>query len=257
MSIRLHLMVSVGLVLLLVIAAAGGMLHVTIAQSQAAAQIDVAGRQQGLVQRLAKEVLAYARGKKTDDAARIKATMAQIEKGATALASGGKVAMADGVERDVPALDDAQALGLARKLVELWAPLKEACQKVIDTEGGDVASVDKAVALTTDVDAGAGALFARLLSVGASTLGRLEAIEAVIITLGVLAGIVALEIGRRITNAVVKLTEKSDAISQGQVDLPIDVPGPAEIGSLGKSLDRMRISLKKSMEMLQKRQAGA
>lgn len=257
MSIRLHLLVSVGLVLLLVIAAAGGMLHVTIAQSQAAAQIDVAGRQQGLVQRLAKEALLYARSKKADDAARLKVTMAQLEKGASALAGGGKVAMADGVERDLAALDDAQALGLARKQLELWTPLKEACLRLVDAEGADVAALDKVIASSAEVEAGAGALFARLLSVGASTLGRLEAIEAVVITLGVLAGIVALEIGRRITNAVVKLTEKSDAISQGQVDLPIDVPGPAEIGSLGKSLDRMRISLKKSMEMLQKRQSGA
>jgi HAMP domain-containing protein len=256
MSIRLHLLVSVGLVLLLVIAAAGGMLHVTIAQSQAAAQIDVAARQQALAQRVATQALAYARSKKPDDAARLEAALAQFEKSATALTSGGKAVMADGGEREIPALEDVQALGLARKEVELWGPMKDACQKVVKSEGSDLAAVERVVGANTEVEAVAGALFARLMSVGSSTLGRLEVIEGVVITLGVLAGIVALEIGRRITNAVVLLTEKSDAVSQGQVDLAIDVPGPAEIGRLGKSLDRMRISLKKSMEMLQKRQAG-
>ena len=256
MSIRLHLLVSVGLVLLLVIAAAGGMLHVTIAQSQAAAQIDVAARQQALAQRVAKEALVYTRSKKAEDAARLDAALVQFEKAATALTGGGKATMADGAERDVPALDDAQALALARKQLELWGPMKDACQKLVKSEGNDLAALERVVGANNEVETAAGALFARLMSVGASTLGRLEVIEGIVITLGVLAGFVALEIGRRITNAVVQLTEKSDAVSQGQVELVIDVPGPAEIGRLGKSLDRMRISLKKSMEMLQKRQAG-
>lgn len=257
MSIRLHLLLSVGLVLLLVIATAGGMLHVTIVQSRAATQIDVAGRQQALAQRMARSALELSRSKRADDGARLEAALAQFERGAAALASGGKAAMTDGGERDVLAVDDAQAIDLARKQVQHLAPLRGACEALIRSEGTDVTALDRVLASTSELEPEAGAIFSRLLSVGASTLGRLEVIEGVVITLGVLAGIVALEIGRRITNAVAKLTERSDAISQGQVDLPIDVPGPAEIGSLGKSIDRMRISLKKSMEMLQKRQSAA
>ena len=134
--------------------------------------------------------------------------------------------------------------------------MKGACQKLLDSEGADGAALDRAVVSSGELADAAGALTARLLSVSMTTLGRLELIEGAVITLGVLAGIVALEIGRRISTAVVRLTERSEAISQGNVDLPIDVPGPAEIGSLGKSIDRMRISLKKSMELLRRMQGA-
>jgi methyl-accepting chemotaxis protein len=256
MSIRIHLLLSVGFVLLLVIAAAGGMLHVTIAQGPAAAQIEVAGRQHALAQRVAKEALVYGRTKNGADAARLKASMVLFERGAAGLVDGGRVPSTDGAEQDVPALDDAQAFGLGRRQLELWRPMKDACQKLLDSEGADGAALEKVVATGGELADAAGALTTRLIAVSTRTLGRLEITEGAVITLGVLAGIVALEIGRRISTAVVRLTERSEAISKGDVDLAVDVPGPAEIGSLGKSLDRMRISLKKSMEMLQRKQAG-
>jgi len=257
MSIRLHLLFSVGFVLLLVIAAAGGMLHVTFAQSEAAAQIAVAARQQTLSQQITKQSLVYARTKAPADAALLKTAMATFERSAKALVEGGKApANLDGSgDRDVPALEDGYAIGLGRRELELWTPVRAACQKLLDSEGTDGAAADEVVRLSAELLEKSTALTEQMFAVSKRTLIRLEMIEAAVITLGLLAGIVALEIGRRISTAVVRLTEASEAISQGNVDLAIDVPGPAEIGSLGKSLDRMRISLKKSMEMLQRKAA--
>ncbi|MBI2392216.1 MAG: HAMP domain-containing protein [Deltaproteobacteria bacterium] len=255
MSIRLHLLFSVGFVLLLVIAAAGGMLHVTLAQTEAAAQIAVAARQPTLSQQVAKQSLVYARSRTAADATQLKALMASFERSAKVLIEGGKIAVDGGAERDVPALDDALAADLGKRELELWGPTRAACQKLIDSEGTDVAALDEIVRLNGELLDKSNALIERMFAVSKRTLGRLLMIEAAVITLGLLAGIVALEIGRRISTAVVRLTEKSEAVSQGNVDLAIDVPGPAEIGSLGKSLDRMRISLKKSMEMLQRKAA--
>lgn len=245
MSIRLHLLFSVGFVLLLVIAAAGGMLHVTIAQTYAAQQIAVAARQETLSQQIPKTALVYARTKNAADAAQLKLALASFDKSAKALLEGG----------DIFALEDAQAVALGKRVAELITPVRNAAQKLLDTEGADAAAIDELVKSSPELHDKSAQLTDRMFAVSKQTLLRLEMIEAAVITLGLLAGIVALEIGRRISTAVVRLTERSEQISQGNVDLPIDVPGPAEIGSLGKSLDRMRISLKKSMELLQRRSA--
>lgn len=246
MSIRLHVFFSVGFVLLLVIAAAGGMLHVTIAQSDAAAQIALAARQQTVTQQIPKQALIYARSKSAADASQLKAALASLDASAKTLVDG---------DRDVAALDDGYAIVLGKRVLELSTPVRTAAAKLLESEGSDVAALDEILRLSPELLDKSTALTDRLFAVSKRTLGRLQMIEAAVITLGILAGFVALEIGRRISTAVVRLTEKSEAISQGNVDLAIDVPGPAEIGSLGKSLDRMRISLKKSMEMLQRRAA--
>lgn len=257
MSIRLHLLFSVGFVLLLVIAAAGGMLHVTIAQTDAAAQIAVASRQQTLAQQVGKQALVFARSKSALEGKQLEAALAAFERGNKALLEGGNApAGIDGTgDQKVPALDDANAIALGHKMTEVSTTLRAAVTKLLKADPIDNVLVDDVVHLSGDLLASSSALTERLFATSRNTLGRLELVEGAVITLGLLAGIVALEIGRRISTAVVRLTEKSEAISQGQVDLPIDVPGPAEIGSLGKSLDRMRISLKKSMEMLQKKTA--
>ena len=58
---------------------------------------------------------------------------------------------------------------------------------------------------------------------------------------------------QRLTRPIVELTEAANRISLGELDVPITVNSDDEIGTLGESLDRMRISLKQAIERLRKR----
>lgn len=58
---------------------------------------------------------------------------------------------------------------------------------------------------------------------------------------------------QRLTQPIVELTEAANRISLGELDVPITVRTDDEIGTLGESLDRMRISLKQAIERLRKR----
>lgn len=58
---------------------------------------------------------------------------------------------------------------------------------------------------------------------------------------------------QRLTRPIVELTEAANRISLGELDVPIAVQSGDEIGTLGESLDRMRISLKQAIERLRKR----
>ncbi|HQR38631.1 MAG TPA: HAMP domain-containing protein [Blastocatellia bacterium] len=58
---------------------------------------------------------------------------------------------------------------------------------------------------------------------------------------------------RKLTRPIVELTEAANRISLGELDVPIAVTTDDEIGTLGESLDRMRISLKQAIERLRKR----
>jgi HAMP domain-containing protein len=58
---------------------------------------------------------------------------------------------------------------------------------------------------------------------------------------------------QRLTRPIEELTEAANRISLGELDVPITVRTDDEIGTLGESLDRMRISLKQAIERLRKR----
>jgi methyl-accepting chemotaxis protein len=58
---------------------------------------------------------------------------------------------------------------------------------------------------------------------------------------------------QRLTRPIIELTEAANRISLGELDVPISVSSEDEIGTLGESLDRMRISLKQAIERLRKR----
>lgn len=58
---------------------------------------------------------------------------------------------------------------------------------------------------------------------------------------------------QKLTRPIVELTDAANRISLGELDVPIAVQSDDEIGTLGESLDRMRISLKQAIERLRKR----
>jgi len=61
-----------------------------------------------------------------------------------------------------------------------------------------------------------------------------------------LSGIIAITMTRLITNPIKKLADATEAVSQGNLELKLDMPGKDEIGSLAQSFDRMANSLKEA-----------
>jgi HAMP domain-containing protein len=105
---------------------------------------------------------------------------------------------------------------------------------------------------------------------GAQTVGRIGVaikqdwftaiVRRVQLTVGIVS-LVALALAiagavlaaQRLTRPIEELTEAANRISLGELDVPIAVSTGDEIGTLGESLDRMRISLKQAIERLRKR----
>lgn len=63
----------------------------------------------------------------------------------------------------------------------------------------------------------------------------------------------AVYLSQQLTQPITQLTEAANRISLGELDDPISVSSNDEIGQLGESLERMRISLKQAIERLRSR----
>lgn len=78
-------------------------------------------------------------------------------------------------------------------------------------------------------------------------------ITIITIVLGtILALIVSIILSTRLRGIVIYLTNAAEKISLGELDKPIEQKSQDELGDLTMAFDRMRISLKKSMERLVK-----
>jgi len=125
------------------------------------------------------------------------------------------------------------------------------CHRVGDQEGYDavlaVASLSVApwgvsVRLPeTEVLASGGALPLGLLGFGVLMIG--------------VGGLFAWGAGRSVTKPIETLTASAERISGGDLDQPIPVLGEDEVGRLGRSLDRMRESLRQTIEQVEKANA--
>ncbi|MFQ3580488.1 MAG: HAMP domain-containing protein [Chloracidobacterium sp.] len=79
-------------------------------------------------------------------------------------------------------------------------------------------------------------------------------IIAVVTGVSLVLGVgVAFVLSQRLTQPILKLTDAANRISLGELDEPISVATGDEIGELGESLERMRISLKQAIERLRSR----
>jgi len=90
----------------------------------------------------------------------------------------------------------------------------------------------------------------------AETLTRNSRITAVIGLVVSLAGVgmaFAYVFGtQRIVRSITEIIDAANAISRGDLDVPIDVDRPGEIGELAKAIERMRTSLKAAIERLRR-----
>jgi methyl-accepting chemotaxis protein len=79
-------------------------------------------------------------------------------------------------------------------------------------------------------------------------------IIAIVTGVSLVLGIgIAFYLSQLLTKPILQLTEAANRISLGELDEPIVVATGDEIGELGESLERMRISLKQAIERLRSR----
>ena len=73
---------------------------------------------------------------------------------------------------------------------------------------------------------------------------------AISIAISILAFLLLRLLMRTLTNSLVHLADRADEISRGELDTRIEVDGVDEIGRLGSSFERMRVSLKSRLDEL-------
>ncbi len=81
----------------------------------------------------------------------------------------------------------------------------------------------------------------------------------IVLVLSILVGIfvifavtTAVIFSRRMLDSITGIVDAANAISRGDLDVPIDVEQGGEIGDLAKAIDRMRTSLKAAIERLRR-----
>jgi methyl-accepting chemotaxis protein len=78
-------------------------------------------------------------------------------------------------------------------------------------------------------------------------------ISAIILVIGILLSFL---LSRRLVKDLRYLSDITEKISTGMMERSIKIKSKDEVGELAESLERMRISLKMAMEMIEKEQEG-
>ena len=114
--------------------------------------------------------------------------------------------------------------------------ITESSPKLLATLGAAALRADQAVALN---------------------LRSLRQFQLLLLALGVILAIAAVVTSFRIGSSLRRLRDIADKVSRGQVDSKVDVEGFGEIRDLSKSFERMRRSLSKAMELVERATASS
>jgi CHASE3 domain sensor protein len=100
---------------------------------------------------------------------------------------------------------------------------------------------------------------ARLTEIERANVQRNSFVAQTVLVLSVLVGIASIAVvvsamvfSTRLMNSMTSIIDATNAISRGDLDVPIEVNQKGEIGELAKAIDRMRTSLKAAIERLRR-----
>jgi HAMP domain-containing protein len=252
-TIRTQLSLTVGVLVIAIVLVSAGELAATYKYStEVSAFSRLAGRLQTLSQQVAKEALLYAQTRDAAAGAGLGKSADEFALTLAALTDGGAVAMGDDAGTEtITAVNDGLAHALAKQTGVYWGEMDRAIHNLSAAGGGDPAALDYIVRNTPVLSRSVTSLGNRLTGLIVERARHMMIVQALILLFSLAAGLITTIIGTRISKSIEDLTAHADAISQGQSDEPVPTNGPGEVGKLGKSLDRMRISLNKAMKMLQ------
>jgi len=99
----------------------------------------------------------------------------------------------------------------------------------------------------------------RLTEIERSNVERNAIVAQAVLFLSVLVGIASIVVvlsamvfSTRLINSMTSIIDATNAISRGDLDIPIEINQSGEIGELAKAIDRMRTSLKAAIERLRR-----
>ncbi len=93
--------------------------------------------------------------------------------------------------------------------------------------------------------------------VAARNIRRLQTIQLFVLALGVLIAGAAIVFAVQMGSSLRRLRDTAEEISRGHVDTPVGVFGLGEVRDLCRSFERMRISLGKAIELVDRASGGA
>ena len=144
---------------------------------------------------------------------------------------------------------------LAEKLDEanwLWIDQAEALTQLANEEAGYHRAVRSITQTNPELLETLSAAAVRADLVVARNVRRLEGIQLAVLAMGVLIALAAIVVSVRLGASLRRLRDVADAISRGDVDSPVGVQGIGEIRDLSRSFERMRLSLQKAMELIER-----
>ena len=217
--------------------------------------LQVAGYQGIMAERTVKEALLYDAAPDNARRDQLMASIAAFERGHDSLRTG-RLRPASGNGRPISARPSAEVAERLDEAKWLWIDQAEALARIAgedDDYHRTVATINETnpVLLST---LAAAAL--RADWVAARNVRRLRAVQLTVVTLGLLVAIAATIVAIRIGASLRQLRDTADKISRGNVDRPVQTTGIGEIRDLARSFERMRLSLQKAMELLERRSAS-
>lgn len=255
MSVRRQLFVAVGVLVLIIVSLGGWLIAINAGLTRLTMQTELASRQGTLAQRITNHALLFRESRDAEHAADLRRTVAQFQESLWGLIAGGRVPLdAAGREyRHIPAVEDEQARQIARHQLGIWRATKLASDDFIDSAGSNADVLRRLGENDAELVASAGAMTGRLVAVAADGMERIRMLQIVSVIAALLAGAMVFLVGHRVSRSIALLTRSADVMSRGKLDTPVPTDGTGEIAELGRSLERMRISLKKAMELLEKK----
>jgi HAMP domain-containing protein len=255
MTVRRQLFLAVGLLVLVVTGLGAWLVLANARLANLAMQTEVASRQATLAQRLTSKALLFRASRLSEPAVELRRTVEQFQQSLSALTGGGRVPVdAAGREfRYVEGVQDEEVSMIARRQQVLWQKTAKAVQTFLDSGGSDLAALQILTDNDTDLVTSTNEMTGRLVVMAADGVDRTRLLQLVSVFAALVAGAIVFLVGHRVSRAIAVLTASADAMSRGDLETPVPTDGAGETAELGRSLERMRISLKKAMELLGRR----
>lgn len=215
------------------------------------AAIDIAGRQRMLSQRAALQALAYDALPTPEALEKLQATLTLFDRSHTTLQDGGRVPTrldGSGVTR-LPANKDATIRAKLDEVLHFWTDEREAIGLLAQSPNDYREALGELRRINPDVLQKMDAAVSRAQVVAEENLQRLETIQLVALLLGLSAAVLGALLAFNISSTLNRLRGVADAISRGHVAEPVPPIGIGEVRALSQSFERMRFSLKATMEM--------
>ncbi|MEZ4268471.1 MAG: HAMP domain-containing protein [Myxococcota bacterium] len=255
MSVRRQLFLAVGVLVLVIVGLGIWLVATNASLASLTMQTELSSRQGTLAQRITNHALLFRENRDAEHAVDLRRTVVQFQESLWGLLAGGRVPLdAAGREyRYVPGVEDEQARQVARAQLAIWRVTKLAADEFIDSGGSNAEALRKLAANDAELVASAGAMTGRLVTVAAEAVDKIWLLQIISVISALLAGAMVFLVGHRVSRSISLLTSSADVMSRGKLDTPVPTNGTGETAELGRSLERMRISLKKAMELLERK----